>query len=63
MQGEPAAATPPVETTITEINVPAAPGGLRLRPLRRPGALERRRARRLRALRVPLLVQIGRAHV
>jgi predicted PurR-regulated permease PerM len=56
MQGEPAAATPPVETTITEINVPAAPGGLRLRPLRRPGALERRRARRLRALRVPLLV-------
>jgi predicted PurR-regulated permease PerM len=56
MQGEPAALTPPVEATITEVNVPVAPGGLRLRPLRRPGALERRRARRLRALRVPLLV-------
>jgi predicted PurR-regulated permease PerM len=59
MQGEPAAVTPPVEATITDVNAPAAPGGLLLRPvrkLRRPGALERRRARRLRALRVPLLV-------
>ena len=59
MQGEPAAVSPPVEATITDVNVPAPAGGLLLRPLRkprRPGALERRRARRLRALRVPLLV-------
>ncbi|HET6907117.1 MAG TPA: AI-2E family transporter [Rhodanobacteraceae bacterium] len=57
MQGEPAV-PPPVETTIADANVPAT-GGLLLRPLsrpRRPGALERRRARRLRALRVPLLI-------
>src|SRR5690348_10873263 len=62
MQWEPAAMTPPVEATITDVHVPdvpAATGGLLLRPLRksrRPGALERRRARRLRALRLPLLV-------
>src|SRR5690348_1256016 len=62
MQGEPAAMTPPVEATITDVHVPdvpAATGGLLLRQLRksrRPGALERRRARRLRALRLPLLV-------
>src|SRR5512146_746984 len=59
MQGEPAATTPPVEATITDVHVPAATGGLLLNPLRkprRPGALERRRARRLRPLRVPLLV-------
>lgn len=58
MQGEPAV-PPPVETTITDVSAPAAPGGLLLRPLRkprRPGALERRRARRMRALRLPLLV-------
>jgi predicted PurR-regulated permease PerM len=58
MQGEPAV-PPPVEATITDVNVPAAAGGLLLRPLlrpRRPGVRERRRARRLRALRVPLLI-------
>lgn len=62
MQGEPGepAVPPPVEATIAEVSVPVTPGGLILpslrRPSRRPGALERRRARRLRALRLPLLI-------
>src|SRR5690348_16752401 len=57
MQGEPAV-PPPVKTTVAEAGVPAMPGGITLRPprkRRRPRALERSRARRLRALRLPLL--------
>jgi predicted PurR-regulated permease PerM len=48
-----------VEATIAEVSVPVTPGGLilpSLRKPRRPGALARRRARRLRALRLPLLI-------
>lgn len=58
MQGEPAV-PPPLEATITDVSVPIAPVGLvlpSLRKPRRPGVLERRRARRMRALRLPLLV-------
>src|SRR5690348_9296282 len=61
MQGEPGkpAVPPSVEATIAEVSVPVTPGGLILPSLRkphRPRALERRRARRLRALRLPLLI-------
>ncbi|HXS73845.1 MAG TPA: AI-2E family transporter [Rhodanobacteraceae bacterium] len=59
MQGEPAV-PPPMGATIADVNTPVATASVLLRPLRlrprRPGALERRRARRLRAVRIPLLV-------